>query len=120
MPRRKLSSSHSCVKLPDSSYKAGISFNAFNGEIIPDLDSDEYEFDAHEYQKWHLDYRFNLDAAASILNHKCDKYASREKSFLDLLSLKRIFTTIKNNMDVFSPIEFTKEIILLFEAIRLH
>ncbi len=60
MPRKKLKSSHSCVKLPYSSYKTGISFNALNGEIIPDLYSDEYEFDTNEYQKWHLDYRFNL------------------------------------------------------------
>ena len=59
MPRKKLKSSHSCAKLPYSSYKAGISFNALNGEIIPDLYSDEYEFDADEYQKWHLDYIFN-------------------------------------------------------------
>jgi hypothetical protein len=70
MPRKKLKSSHSRVKLPDSSYKPGISFNALNGEIIPDLYSGEYEFDANGYQKWHLDYRFNLDAAAIILNHK--------------------------------------------------
>jgi hypothetical protein len=96
MPWKKLKSSHFCVKLPDSSYKTGISFNALYGEIIPDLYSDEYEVDANENQKWHLDYRFNLDAAASILNHKCDKYASKDKSFLDLLSLKRIFTTIKS------------------------
>ncbi len=30
--------------------KFGLSFNALNGEIIPDLYSDEYEFDANEYQ----------------------------------------------------------------------
>ncbi len=82
MPRKKLTSSHSCVKLHDNSYKTGISFNALIGEIIPDLYSDEYEFGAHEYQKWHLDYRFNLDAAPSILNHKCDEYASKENFLL--------------------------------------
>ncbi len=96
MPRKKLKSSHSCVKLPDSSYKPGISFNALNGEIIPDLYSDEYEFDANEYQKWHLDCRFNLDAAASIINHKCDNYASKDKSFHDL-SAEHLH---KVNMDV--------------------
>ncbi len=84
MPRKKLKSSPSCGKKPDSSYKPGLSFNALNGEIIPDLYSDEYEFDANEYQKWHLDYRFKLDAAANITNHKSDNYASKEKLFLDL------------------------------------
>jgi hypothetical protein len=40
-----------CGKKPDVSYKPDISFNAFTGEIIPDLYSDEYEFDANEYKK---------------------------------------------------------------------
>jgi hypothetical protein len=84
MPRKKLKSSYFCGKKPDSSYKPGISFNALNAEIIPNLYSDEYEFDANEYRKWHLDYRFNLDAAASITNHKCNNYASKDKSFLEL------------------------------------
>ena len=84
MPRKKLKSSPSCSKKPDSSYKPGISFNPLNGVIIPDLYSDEYEFDANESQKWHLDYSFNLDAAANITNHKSDNYASKDKSFLDL------------------------------------
>ena len=72
MPRKKLKSSSSCGKKLDSSYKPGLSFNVLNGGNIPDLYSDEYELDANEYQKWHRDYRFNLDAAASISNHKCD------------------------------------------------
>jgi hypothetical protein len=59
MPRKKLKSSPSRGKKPDSSYKPGLSFNALNGEIIPNLYSDEYELDAIEYQKWYLDYRFN-------------------------------------------------------------
>ena len=37
MPRKKVQSSPSCGKKTDSSYKPGISFNALNGEIIPDL-----------------------------------------------------------------------------------
>ena len=116
MPRRKIKSSHSRVTFADSSYKSGVSFNALNGEIIPDLYSDEYEFDANEYQKWHLDYKFNLDAAASILNHKCDNYASKDKSFLDLsaedLHNKSIW--------MFPPIELAKEFLLHYEAIRLQ
>ena len=75
---------NSCGKKPDNSYNPDLSFNALNGEIRPDLYSDEYEFDANEYQKWHLDYKFNLDAAASVSNHKCENYASKDKSFLDL------------------------------------
>jgi len=51
MPRKMTKSSKSCGKNPDISYKPGISFNALNGEIITDLYSDEYEFDANEYQK---------------------------------------------------------------------
>ncbi len=63
MPRKKIKSSNSCGKQPNNSYKPGISFNALNGEIIPDLYSDEYEFDDNEYQKLHLEYKFNLNAA---------------------------------------------------------
>jgi hypothetical protein len=48
MPRKKLKSSPSRGKKPDSRYKPGLSFNALNGGIIPDLYSDEYEFDANE------------------------------------------------------------------------
>ena len=59
MPRNRTESSKSCGKKTDISYKPGISFNALNGEIIPDLYSGEHEFDANEYQKWHLEYKFN-------------------------------------------------------------
>ena len=115
MPRKKKISSPSCVKKPDSSYKPGLSFKSYS-EIIPDLYSDEYEFDANEYQKWHLDYRFNLDAAASISNHKCDNYASKDKSFLEHsaedLQNKSIW--------MFPPIEHAKEFLLHYEAIRLQ
>jgi hypothetical protein len=83
MPRKKIKSSNYCGKQPDNSYKLGVSFNALNGEIIPDLYSDEYEFDANGYQKWHLEYKFNFDAAANITNHKCDNFESKDKSFLD-------------------------------------
>ncbi len=69
MPRNRSKSSKSCGKKPDISYKPGISFNDLNGEIILDLYSDEYEFDANEYQKWHLEYKINLDAASSNTNH---------------------------------------------------
>jgi hypothetical protein len=51
MPRKKLKSSPFCGKKLDSSYKPGLSFNALNGEIIPGLYSDEYEFDANDYHK---------------------------------------------------------------------
>ncbi len=104
MPRKKLKTSPSCGKITNSSYIPGISFNALNVEIIPDLYSDEYEFDANEYQKWHLDHRFNLDAAASIKNHKCDNYASKDKSFLDL-SAEDIHN---KSIWMFPPIELAK------------
>jgi hypothetical protein len=90
MPRRKPKSSNSRGKKPDNTYNPDLSFNALNGEIMPDLYSDEYEFDANEYKKGHLDYRFNLDACASVANHKCENYASKDKSFLDL-SAKDLF-----------------------------
>jgi hypothetical protein len=48
MPRNRSKSSKSRGKKPDISYKPGIRSNASNGEIIPDLYSDEYEFDANE------------------------------------------------------------------------
>jgi hypothetical protein len=51
MPRNRLKSSYSCGKTHDSGYKHDISFNALNGEIIPGMYSDEYEFDANEYQE---------------------------------------------------------------------
>jgi hypothetical protein len=51
MPRRKPKSSNSCGKKPDNTYNPDLSFNALNGEIMPDLYSDEYEFDANEYKK---------------------------------------------------------------------
>ncbi len=47
MPRKKSKSSHFCVKLPDSSYKTGISFNG-DSEIILGVYSDEYEFDTND------------------------------------------------------------------------
>ena len=90
MPRKKPKSSNSCGKKSNNSYNPDLSFNALNGEIIPDLFSDECEFDANEYRKWHLGYRFNLDACVSIANHKYENYASKNKSFLDL-SAKDLF-----------------------------
>ncbi len=90
IPRKKLKSSNPCGKQPDNSYKPGISFNALNGETIPDLYSDEYELDANEYKKWHLKYKFNLNADANITNHKCEDFASKDKSFLDL-SVKDLY-----------------------------
>jgi len=82
-PLKYVKSSHSCVK-PDISYKPSISINTLNGDIIPDLYSDEHEFDTSEYQKWHLDYNFNLDAAASVSNYKCVNYASKTNHSLIL------------------------------------
>jgi hypothetical protein len=114
-PLKYVKSSHSCVKL-DISYKPGISINTLNGDFIPDLYSDEYEFDTNEYQKWHLDYKFNLDDAASVSKHKCVDYASKDKSFLD-------FTTKdlhNKSIWLFPPIELAKEFIHHFEAIRLQ
>jgi len=116
MPRNMTKSSKSRGKKTDISYKPGISFNALNGEIISDLYSDEYEFDANEYQKWHLDYRFNLDACASIANHKCENYASKDESFLDL-SAKDLFN---KSIWMFPPIELAKDFILHYETIRLQ
>jgi hypothetical protein len=116
MPRKKSKSSNSCGKKPDNSYNPDLSFNALNGEIMPDLYSDEYEFDANEYQKWHLDYRFNLDACANIANHKCENYASKDKSFLDL-SAKDLFN---KSIWMFPPIELAKDFILHYETIRLQ
>ena len=51
MPRNGTTFSKSYGKKTDISYKPGISFNALNREIIPDLYSDEYKFDANEYEK---------------------------------------------------------------------
>ena len=42
MPQRKPKSSHSCGKKLDNSYSPDLSFNVLNGEIMPDLYSDEY------------------------------------------------------------------------------
>ena len=60
---------------PDISYKRDISFNALNGEIIPDLYSDMYDFDANDSRKWHLEYKLNLDAASINTNHKYEDYS---------------------------------------------
>jgi hypothetical protein len=114
-PLKYIKSSHSCVK-PDTSYKTGISINTLNGDIIPDLYSDEYEFDTSEYQKWHLDYKFNLDAAASVSNHKCVDYASKNKSFFDFTA-KDLHN---KSIWLFPPIELAKIFIQHFEAIRLQ
>ncbi len=116
MPRKKIKSSNSYGKQPDNSYKPGISFNALNGEIIPDLYSDKYEFDANEYQKWHLEYKFNMDAAVNITNHKCENFASKDKSFLDL-SAKDLYN---KSMWMFPPIELANDFISHYEVIRLQ
>ena len=98
------------------SYKQGISFNALNGEIIPDLSSDEYDFDANEYQKWHLEYKFKLDAASSNTNHKCEVYYSKDKSFIDLSA-----KDLRNkSIWMFPPIELAEKFLLHYEAIRLQ
>ena len=83
---------------------------------MPDIYSDEYEFDANEYQEWHLDYRFNLDVCASIANHKCENYASKDKSFHDR-SVKDLFN---KSIWMFPPIESAKHSILHYEAICLQ
>ncbi len=116
MPRKKIKSSNSCGKQPNNSYKPGISFNALNGEIIPDLYSDEYEFHVNEYQKWHLEYKFNLDAAANITNHKCENFASKDKSFLDLFA-KDLYN---KSIWMFPSIELADDFIPHYEAIRLQ
>ena len=81
-----------------------------------ELYSDEYEFDANGYQKWHLDYRFNLDASASIANHECENYASKNKWFLEF-SAKDLFN---KSIWIFSPIELAKDFILHYETIHLQ
>jgi len=72
--------------------------------------------DANEYQKWHLDYKFNLLAAASITNHKCDNYASKNKSLLDL------YADDLHNKSIwmFTPLELAQNFLLHYEAIRLQ
>jgi hypothetical protein len=47
MPPNRFKFSNSYGKKRDSGYKPDISFNAFNGENIHELYSDEYEFDAN-------------------------------------------------------------------------
>jgi hypothetical protein len=67
-------------------------------------------------KKWHLDYKFNLDAGASVSNHKCENYASKDKSFLDFTA-KGLHN---KSIWLFPPIELAKEFIQHFEAIRLQ
>ena len=83
---------------------------------MPDLYSNKYEFDAKEYQKWPLDYRFNLDACVGSAHHKCENYASKDKSFLDL-SAKDLF---KISIWMFPPIELATDVILHYENIRIQ
>jgi hypothetical protein len=42
----------------DRSYKPSISIDILNGDIIPELYLDKYEFDKHKFRKWHLDCKF--------------------------------------------------------------
>jgi hypothetical protein len=116
MPRNRAKFSKSCGKKRDISYKPGIRFNALNGEIRTDLYSDEYEFEANEYQKWHLEYKFNLDAASSNTNPKCEVYYSKDKSFLDLSA-----KDLRNkSIWMFPPIELAKKFLLNYKDIRLQ
>jgi hypothetical protein len=112
----KKKSSKSRGKKHDISYKPGISFKALNGEIILDLYSDEYELDANDYQKWHLEYKFNLDAPSINTKHKCEVYYSKDKSFLDP-SAKDLRNTY---IWMFPPIELAEKFLLHYEAIRLQ
>jgi len=114
--RKHSKSSNYCGKQLVNSYTPGISFNALNGEIIPVLYSDEYEFDANEYRKWHLEYTFNLDAAPCITDHKYESYSSKVKSFLDLCA-KNLHNKL---IWMFQPIELAKEFIVHYEVIRLQ
>ena len=82
--------------------------------VIPSLESDEYVFDSDEYRKWRTMYRFNFDAAATALNHKCKHYATQDRSFTEMkpgeLRDKMIW--------MFPPIASATEFLTHFEKIR--
>ena len=60
MPRNRTKSAKSRGKKPDITYKPGISFNALNGECIPVLHLEEYEFDAVRFRKVYLKHHLSL------------------------------------------------------------
>ena len=85
MPWNRTKSSKSRGKKPHISYKPGISFNALNGETISALYSDEYEFDASEYQNGIFNTNLILmSLQVQFTNHKFEVYSSKDKLFLDL------------------------------------
>ena len=106
-PVRRTLPSNRCVQHNGSKNPQVDALYTLDGSIIPDLYSDEYEFDSNEYQRLHALYRFNFDAAASPLNHKCKEYASKDRSFLTFSA-----KDLRNkSIWMFPPIESANDLI---------
>ena len=101
-----------CNTSTDSTASEGL--NTLDSKPIPPLESDEYVFDSDEYRKWRTTYRFNFDAAATALNHKCKHYATKDNSFTEMTA-----NELRDKMIwMFPPIARATEFLTHFENIR--
>ena len=104
-------SSHTTVINPEIAQ-----IHSIDGESIPELHSTEYEFDPDEYRRWNTEYSFNYDACASVINHKCKKYATIDNSFL-----KQTAADLHGKVVwLFPPIDRAAAFIEHFESIRMQ
>ena len=88
--------------------------NTVDEEEVPQLESDEYEFDEDEYRMYHSVYNFDFDGAASEINKKCREFASKENPFQSLEDNQIAGKTIWLN----PPMEQAEEILTRFENVR--
>ena len=93
-----------------------VRIQSIDDEEIPELHSTEYEFDPDEYRRWHEDHAFTFDACASVINHKCAAYASKDNSFLNHTAADLHGKVLW----MFPPIDQAAAFIEHFESIRMQ
>jgi len=82
--------------------------------LLPELNSQEFIFDTHEYRRWHRIFDFKYDAAASVINAKCRNYSTKlmpfEMTTADDLKHKMIW--------IYPPTDKINSILNHFETLR--
>ena len=90
------------------------SVDVIDDVLLPELNSQEFIFDTHEYRRWHRIFDFKYDAAASVINAKCRNYSTKlmpfEMTTADDLKHKMIW--------IYPPTDKINSILNHFETLR--